>query len=750
LSSPNYLKSIGQLSLMLSLISKKDGSFFLEITQSDDSLREFLSIDAEMPIAGVPAADIFQYDQLMLDDWIEFILKTDSKTCEKQDGDYTLHTLQFCQAIKGWVRTVLTYSPEQNSAAVTLAPPPEDKMTVDTRHFMDVRQAAMLGNYFGENSSWEMDLGDNTIYLSRTLAKALHFADGAVVVPLQRFLDAVHPEDIGVVMHALQNVHSSYSTVYNRGILEDGSLVHFNSFAIPRHDEHGQMARITGHSQNITEKKSAMQELLRSEQLFRGIVENSQDLFIVLSRDRKIAYVSPSVYEISGYRAEEVLGLDFAYFLASEKHRTHACQIFDNAFAGISPVRGEYEIRRADGGIAWLQIDLSPVTDMDGEQFEIAAVCRDITKDISHMEKLRYINSHDTLTNAYNRQYFEEELRRIDRDGVVGLGLIITDLNGLKLVNDTLGHDEGDQMLVSTYNLLSSLDEEYIVSRIGGDEFALFVYNCTLPDLEHICRRITEKCKKTKDTPIPLSISMGYAHRASVKQSIAMLYKQAEGRMYSNKLLESRSMHSQVLTSLKEALKVRNVETSDHMQRMENMVNTLGNRLGLSSSELDRLLLLASMHDIGKVAIPDHIISKPGRLTLDEWEVMRTHSELGGRIATTSQELSIIANEISCHHEHYNGSGYPYGYTGKQIPFLSRIISVVDSYDVMTHKRVYKEAISHEEAVAELKRCAGTQFDPEIVSLFLEIFGTLTEEELSAAMACPTPDQSEEVPGKFS
>ena len=136
---------------------------------------------------------------------------------------------------------------------------------------------------------------------------------------------------------------------------------------------------------------------------------------------------------------------------------------------------------------------------------------------------------------------------------------------------------------------------------------------------------------------------------------------------------------------------------------------------------MDELALLGILHDIGKIAIPEVILLKPDKLTNEEWEVMKTHTEIGYRIAASSPELAHIADEILCHHERYDGTGYPQGLVGKDIPKLSRLLSIADSFDVMTHDRVYKKAMSFANAVEELKSCSGKQFDPEMVEAFLKL-----------------------------
>jgi HD-GYP domain-containing protein (c-di-GMP phosphodiesterase class II) len=160
------------------------------------------------------------------------------------------------------------------------------------------------------------------------------------------------------------------------------------------------------------------------------------------------------------------------------------------------------------------------------------------------------------------------------------------------------------------------------------------------------------------------------------------------------------------------------------------MVGRFNEKLGLQPQESERLQLLAATHDIGKLGIRTHIIHKPGALTPEEWSVMKAHSEIGYRIARSFRELESIAEEIRCHHEKWDGSGYPDGKKGGEIPLLSQILAIVDAYDVMTHDRAYKKAISHDDAISELKKCSGSHFSPRITRLFLEIFSRLCEEDM--------------------
>ncbi|MBR1607207.1 MAG: HD domain-containing protein [Clostridia bacterium] len=187
------------------------------------------------------------------------------------------------------------------------------------------------------------------------------------------------------------------------------------------------------------------------------------------------------------------------------------------------------------------------------------------------------------------------------------------------------------------------------------------------------------------------------------------------------KLLSFKSFHSQTLATLVRALEEVDSDTEAHVLRTQKMGEMLGRRIGLRDEDLTNLRLLCLLHDIGKIGIPLEILNKPGKLTDQEWAVLRTHAEKGYHIALSSEELKPIALMIRFHHERWDGKGYPDRLPGKEIPILSRVISIVDSYDAMVNTRSYRRALSPEKAQEEIRRCAGTQFDPNLAEKFLQL-----------------------------
>jgi diguanylate cyclase (GGDEF)-like protein len=302
-------------------------------------------------------------------------------------------------------------------------------------------------------------------------------------------------------------------------------------------------------------------------------------------------------------------------------------------------------------------------------------------------------------------------------------GMIICDVDGLKLVNDTLGHDKGDAVLFAAAGVIKKcFTENEIVARIGGDEFAVLLCDVTEKETAEACRRIKEAIKQHNEinSDMPLSISIGYAVTEDTSD-IKDLFKQADNNMYREKLHSNNSGRSAVVQTLMKTLKERDFITEGHADRMQELAVALARCILVPESRINDLKLLSQFHDIGKVGIRDSILFKPGPLTPKEFGEMKRHSEIGYRIAMSSPDLAPIAEWILKHHEWWDGSGYPLGLNGEAIPLECRILAVVDAYDAMTSDRPYRKAMSPEAAVDELRKFSGIQFDPDIVEKFIEV-----------------------------
>jgi diguanylate cyclase (GGDEF)-like protein len=370
-------------------------------------------------------------------------------------------------------------------------------------------------------------------------------------------------------------------------------------------------------------------------------------------------------------------------------------------------------------GAKWVELYRNSIN-LNGSEVDFISFL-DVTGKINSEKEIRYLVFHDKLTGLYNRSFFEEEVRRIDNSRKFPISIIIADLNGLKLTNDVFGHLAGDKLLIRTADVCRKVcRKEDIISRWGGDEFAILLPETDRETAAKVCERIEEECNKQEKDPITLSVSLGYSTKYKSSESLNDVLKMAENMMYRRKLTESRRIRNIILNSLKESLFERSLESEDHIKRVVLLAKSFAGSLDMSDKELSELTLLSLLHDIGKVAIDEQILLKAGRLDKAEWAQVRTHSEKGYKIAINHQELAHISDGILCHHERWDGKGYPQGLTGNDIPGISRIFSIVDAYDIMTHETVYKSAVSHDDALAEINRCSGKQFDPFYASAFTD------------------------------
>ena len=364
----------------------------------------------------------------------------------------------------------------------------------------------------------------------------------------------------------------------------------------------------------------------------------------------------------------------------------------------------------------------APIINANGEVFGVVMVFRDVTNEKDQQAKITYLSYHDTLTKLYNRRFAEEQLRLICMENKPDFSIIMGDLNGLKLINDVFGHEEGDNRLIKAANVIkASCQPHDIVARWGGDEFLIIVCKDTGTRAEKIIEKIKEECSKECSYQEQVSISLGYAVKSNVSGSISNLIKEAEEAMYRCKLLEGGSYRNNIINTMLTTLFEKSVETEEHAERLKKYSLALCKKFNLSAKETDEMGLFAMLHDMGKVVIDDGILNKPGPLTSDEWREMQKHTEVGYRIAQNTPELASVAEYILFHHERWDGKGYPAGLKGNDIPILCRILAVVDAFDAMTNDRSYRKAMPADKALAELVKNSGTQFDPQVVDAFLEI-----------------------------
>lgn len=392
------------------------------------------------------------------------------------------------------------------------------------------------------------------------------------------------------------------------------------------------------------------------------------------------------------------------------------------ALKGETVKNAEYLIRRRDTNQIWIgSYNYSPIRDKSGIIVGAVVICSDITERKKAEEKIINLSYRDNLTGLYNRRFYEQELTRLDQAGNLPLTLVMGDINGLKLINDSFGHIMGDVLLKKTAEVIEKgCRPTDIIARVGGDEFMIILPKTDFATAEKIVKGIKRLAAAEKVGSFEISISFGCSTKDNKNDDMQKFFKQAEDQMYRNKLSESIRMRRRTIDIIMKTLFEKSDQEMLHSKRVSESCGEIGALLNLSEDDLKQLKIAGLMHDIGKMGIDEDILNKKQPLNHEEWNEIKRHSEIGYRILSSVNEFSKIAKQVLEHHERWDGKGYPNGLKAEEISLQARVIALSDAYDAMMSERSFQKARSKEGAVNELIKERGAQFDPDLVDLFLK------------------------------
>ena len=503
---------------------------------------------------------------------------------------------------------------------------------------------------------------------------------------------------------------NSMSTVKEKRYTNEGIKV--DSTVFPLTDDNGELEGIAGIDIPIISKEESITEMIL-DSLQAGIFYKDRELGYLYTNkkfDDLLSKDKESIIENKNPLNESICESKNKFIQEDKK-----------VFETKKTVKKEEKIELGNGENLYTEIIKTPVLNDNNEVSGIIGLLLDITDRKKIEKKLKYLSYTDILTKVYNRTCFEEKAKKIFKEENLPMGIIMGDTNGLKIVNDTLGHEEGDELLKLTTKVLKDVCKgNELIFRMGGDEFAIIIPKAKENECETLIKNIIDSCNNYKHDLIKISIALGYSVTYDLDKSIYDTLKEAEDMVYRKKLLEKNSFNSSVISSLQATLQEKSLETKAHTERVVENSIKIGERLSLPLSVMDELILVAKLHDIGKIGINESILLKLDNLTEEEFGIIKSHTEKGYRIIKAANHLESVAKGVLTHHERWDGNGYPLKLKEDKIPLIARIVSVADAYDVMTTNRVYKNALSKDEAIRELKKNSGKQFDPNIVKVFIE------------------------------
>ena len=475
------------------------------------------------------------------------------------------------------------------------------------------------------------------------------------------------------------------------------------------------------------DRKQREEDLQASEAKYRLLAENVSDAIWVLDYSaNRFTYISPSCELLFGYSPEELMAMDLEATMTNDSFRilqrtlNQSVNQFHINPENSSQMGIEIQQMKKDGGYIWVEVCARCRRGPYGE-VEIVGVSRDISARKKAEEELSYTSYHDYLTGLYNRRFFEEELLRLDTSRNLPLTILMADVNNLKLINDTLGHERGDKLLINASTAIrKGCREDDIISRIGGDEFALLLPKTDAAAAKQIVKRLRDAITSLSVDNIPITIAMGAATKEKDSESLRDVMKRAEDHMYQQKIEDKANAASASIETILNSLFEKNENELMHAQRVSETCSAIAVAMGLDPQNVLRLKTAGLLHDIGKLGIDEKILRKPTKLNSREWEEIKRHPEIGYRILSKDNAYAQMAGYVLESHEKWDGKGYPRGLKGEQIALQARIIAIADAYDAMTSDSVYRKKLTPKEASEEIIKHTGTQFDPDVAKVFVE------------------------------
>ena len=473
-----------------------------------------------------------------------------------------------------------------------------------------------------------------------------------------------------------------------------------------------------------SEKNSLRYEEKAVEEVLHVTINSIDSAVIAVDRLGHIVMLNSLAETITGWDARSAVGRPFkdVYITLDEDSR----QLHDFCIAQTisaeetHPCKDSKLLLAKDGQEILIEDYINILFgDADG-QIGAVITFRDVTEKRKMQKQIEKLYYYDFLTNVYNRRYIEEAIQLLDVEKSLPISIMSLDVNALKLTNDAFGHETGDRLLVEVSNSLKKICRSSdIISRIGGDEFCILLPRTDQRAAKKIKDRINQHISKIQLGSVFVSIAIGVATKVHKEECLQKIRLDSDSRMYKDKMTSGKTMRRKIIDMLVKKNNEKFSEEKRHKRNVAFYCKQIAMAMSLGEKAAEEVRLAGEYHDIGKVILPEGLLEKKSPLTTYERELIKKHSESGYHILKSVDQYLHIAEVILYHHERWDGTGYPAGKKEEEIPLYSRIINVADAYDAMTSPKAYREIMSKKEAIEELIRCSGTQFDPQITEIFI-------------------------------
>lgn len=482
---------------------------------------------------------------------------------------------------------------------------------------------------------------------------------------------------------------------------------------------------------DISRQKRIEQMVENEKEKFKTILMSVGDGVIATDGQGRITMMNKPAESLIGYQQQEVIDKHFGTVFKTVNEKTKK-QNLDFVQLVLQKkqkleIESDTVLLSKQGEKIAISSNVAPIYDQDGNISGVVVVFRDFTEYKVKQEQVEFLSFHDHLTGLYNRRYMEDSLKRLDTRRNLPFTIMIIDFNGLKIINDAFGHEKGDQVILKTVEIIKkACRADEIICRIGGDEFMILLPQTNLKQAENIKQRIIKALENIKFDQIMLSVAVGYAAKTNQDQNLRDIQRLADQNMYKDKAeFHEASTANKMISVLLKGISQNYNQEQLHSERVAFYAEEIAKRMSLTEKCIEEIKISALLHDIGKIMIPQTVLFKKEKLTDAEYAQIKKHPEFAYQILNNSKEYHDIAKYVLYHHEHFDGSGYPAGLKGTEIPLAARILAVADAYEAMTALRVYRKKKTMQEAISELKKYAGTQFDPEVVKVFINLLKEL-------------------------